>query len=117
METESGAVSEEDESDSEGADDESRKSGAGDAFHLRGPQGKGVRELHKLLHDFGDGSTVGVEISTKTRHRGPPTAGPSSEPQAPAPQARAPHSTVEAPPPHTRRPLPGPQRCCVARAG
>lgn len=66
-------------------------------WHLRGPQGKGVRELHKLLHDFGDGSTIGVEISTKTRQRGTATAPPAvasslgapSELQSPAPQVDA----------------------------
>ena len=36
----------------------------------RGPKGKGVRELSKLLHDFGAGSTMGVEIGSKTRPRG-----------------------------------------------
>ena len=41
---------------------------------VRGAYGKGVRELHKLLHDFGDGSMVGVEIGSKTRQRGPSNA-------------------------------------------
>jgi hypothetical protein len=36
----------------------------------KGAQGRGVRELHKLLQEFGEGSSVGVEIASKTRHRG-----------------------------------------------
>jgi len=55
------------EAESEAAEASALGAGVHDA--LRGPQGKGVRELHKLLHDFGDGSTIGVEIGSKTRQR------------------------------------------------
>lgn len=48
----------------------------------RGSQGKGVRELSKLLHDFGDGSMVGVEIGSKTRQRGSSAAVEATAPFA-----------------------------------
>ena len=36
-----------------------------------------MRELHKLLNDFGDGTTVGVDVGSKTRQR-PAHSGASS---------------------------------------
>jgi len=57
--------------------------GYGGDAHSRGPKGKGVRELSKLLHDFGDGSAVGIEMSGKTRQRG----SAAGAPEAAAPDA------------------------------
>ena len=66
-------------------------SGGRTGVHERGPKGKGVRELSKLLHDFGGGSMVGVEIGSKTRQRGSLPMSPVGEAESSSPK----HSRAE----------------------